>query len=426
MKAIVLAAGEGARLQPLTSTRPKHMISVGSKPILEHVLNALKTTGIDDVLIVTHYKEDIIRRYFEEGKTVRLKIEYTHQENIHGTGDALRAAEPFVKDDFLLVYGDLLFTAEAVKAVIEKHNDRRAAVTLSTIPVENTADYGIVELSDDDTVKGIVEKPRRGETSSNLANAGIYVFDTDIFSKICKTSSSARGELEIPDAISLYLREGKTVTAAQLLGEDWLDIGRPWDLLRANQWVLRRMKHRILGTVEHGASLLGPVTVAETARIRSGAYIEGPALVDEGADVGPNCFIRPFTTLGKHTRIGNACEIKFSLLMDNVHVGHLSYVGDSILGERCNLGAGTVTANYRFDAGSVKMMVKNEVIDSGLKKLGAVLGDKVKTGINALLMPGVKVGHDSWVGPNVVLERDLPPDSKITLRQNLETGALPS
>jgi bifunctional UDP-N-acetylglucosamine pyrophosphorylase/glucosamine-1-phosphate N-acetyltransferase len=106
--------------------------------------------------------------------------------------------------------------------------------------------------------------------------------------------------------------------------------------------------------------------------------------------------------------------------MDHTHVGHLSYVGDSILGERCNLGAGTVTANYRLDSGAIKMMVKDQLVDTGRRKLGAVLGDNVKTGIKSLFMPGVKVGVNSWVGPNFMVERDLPANSMASLKQNCE------
>jgi bifunctional UDP-N-acetylglucosamine pyrophosphorylase/glucosamine-1-phosphate N-acetyltransferase len=106
--------------------------------------------------------------------------------------------------------------------------------------------------------------------------------------------------------------------------------------------------------------------------------------------------------------------------MDYSHVGHLSYVGDSILGEHCNLGAGTVTANYRLDAGLIKMMVKDQFIDTGRRKLGVVLGDNVKTGIKSLFMPGVKVGMNSWLGPNFMVERDLPANSRVFLKQNWE------
>ena len=172
--------------------------------------------------------------------------------------------------------------------------------------------------------------------------------------------------------------------------------------------------------IENGAHLVGHVTIAETTRIRSGAYIEGPVYIGEHCDIGPNCYIRPYTSIGKHVRVGNACEVKSSIIMDNVHIGHLSYVGDSIIGENCNLAAGTITANYRLDAENIKMIVKDQVVDSERRKLGAVLGDNVKTGINALFMPGAKVGNDSWIGANVVVQRDVPPKTIILLKQEIE------
>jgi len=420
MKAAILAAGEGVRLQPITATRPKHLISVGGKPILERCLNAIKTAGIEEVVIVIHYKADAIRQYFGDGKQFGLKIEYVEQKEKLGTGNAVSVVEPYVQDDFLLINGDLLFTAEAVKSALDLHRKEKPAATMSVAPVEKPENYGIVELENDKVVKRIVEKPKRDEAPSNLANAGIYVFSTEIFAKIKQTSPTARGEWEIPDALTLLINEQKPVLAVKLASGDWLDIGRPWDLFEANRWALTRMKHKILGLVENGATLIGPVTVAESARIRSGVYIEGPALIDEESDIGPNCYVRPYTSIGRKVRIGNACEVKNSIVMDNAHIGHLSYVGDSIIGEKCNLGAGTITANYRLDAGTIKMMVKDKVENSGRNKLGAVLGDNVKTGINSLFMPGVKVGNDSWIGPNVMVERDLPPKSVVLLKQNLE------
>jgi len=426
MKAVILAAGEGMRLQPITSTRPKHLIKVGGKPILEHCLNVLKASGINEILMVVHYMADAIRNYFGDGGKFGLKIEYVEQKAVLGTGNAVGVAEPYVKEDFLLVYGDLLFTAEAVKKVIGLHEKEKPAATMAVVPVEKPEDYGIVELEDEKNVRRIIEKPNRKEAPTNLANAGIYVFSTEIFEKIKETSASARGEWEITDALSLLLKEKKPVLAVKISTEDWFDIGRPWDLLEANRWMLMKMEHKVYGRVENGAHLIGPVTVAETARIRSGAYIEGPTFIDEESDIGPNCYIRPCTSIGKKVRIGNACEIKNSIIMDNTHIGHLSYIGDSIIGENCNLGAGTITANYRLDAGTIKMMVKDKVVDSGRTKLGAVLGDDVKAGINALFMPGVKVGNNSWIGPNVVAYRDLPANTMVSLKQNLEERKLSS
>jgi UDP-N-acetylglucosamine diphosphorylase/glucosamine-1-phosphate N-acetyltransferase len=424
LKAVVLAAGEGVRLQPITLTRPKHLIKVGGKPILEHCLRALKSCGIDEIVLVVHYMAGAIRDYFGDGQSLGLKVEYVEQKEVLGTGNAVGIVESFVGDDFLLVYGDLLFTVEAVKKVVGLYEKEKPIVAMAVVPVENPEGYGIVEVDDDGYVKRIVEKPSREEAVSNLANAGMYVFSKEIFGKVRETSASVRGEWEVTDAISLLLREGKRVLAVEVLREDWFDVGTPWDLLEANRWVLLRMDHKVYGIVENGARLVGAVTVAESARVRSGAYVEGPVFIGEGSDVGPNCYVRAFTSVGEGVRVGNGCEVKNCLVMDGVHVGHLSYIGDSVIGEGCNLGAGTVTANLRLDDGSVKMLVKGVVVDSGRRKLGVVLGDGVKSGIGALFMPGVKVGCNSWIGPNVVVCRDVGSDRLVILKQDLEEKEL--
>ena len=426
MKAVVLAAGEGVRLQPVTLTRPKHLIKVGGKPILEHCLVALRACGVKEIVVVVHYMADAIRGYFGDGKDLGLKVEYVEQKEVLGTGNAVSVVEPFVGDDFVLVYGDLLFAAEAVKKVVGLHEKERPVVTMAVVAVENPEGYGVVEVEDEGVVKRIVEKPSREDAPSNLANAGIYVFSKEIFEKVGETSASARGEWEITDAVSLLLKEGKRVLGVEVLKDDWFDVGRPWDLLEANRWALLRMEPRVCGCVEVGAHLVGAVTVAESARVRSGAYVEGPVFIGERSDVGPNCFVRAFTSIGEGVRVGNGCEVKNCLVMDGVHVGHLSYIGDSVIGEGCNLGAGTVTANLRLDDGSVKMRVKDVVVDSGRRKLGVVLGDGVKTGINALFMPGVKVGCNSWIGANVVVSRDVEANRLVVLKQDLEERKLDS
>jgi UDP-N-acetylglucosamine diphosphorylase/glucosamine-1-phosphate N-acetyltransferase len=418
LKAVVLAAGEGIRLQPITATRPKHLIKLGGKPILEFCLDALKASGITEVVVVTHYMGDSIRGFFGDGKKLGLKIEYVEQTMMLGTGNAVSIVEPYVDDFFVLVYGDLLFTPEALANVISLFEAENPAAVIAVVPVEKPESYGIVEVAAGQAVKSIIEKPASGDAPSNLANAGIYVVSKEIFDKLKQMKVSVRGEWELTDALSLLIQDEKRVLAAKISDGDWLDVGRPWDLLEANSWALKRMEHRVNGTVENGAHLVGAVTVAETARIRSGAYIEGPCFVDEGSDIGPNCYIRPYTSIGKNVRVGNACEVKNSLIMDGTHVGHLSYVGDSVLCERCNLAAGTITANLRLDDGPVKMAVKDEVVDTGRRKLGAILGDNVKTGINALLMPGVKVGTNSWVGANFTVHRDLSANTVALLKQD--------
>jgi UDP-N-acetylglucosamine diphosphorylase/glucosamine-1-phosphate N-acetyltransferase len=396
------------------------LIKVGGKPILEHCVDALKTCGLTEIIIVTNYMSDAIRQYFGDGENLGLKITYVEQAEILGTGNAVSAVEPYVDGDFVLVYGDLLFAPDAVKNMIHSYETEKPAAVMAVVPVEKPESYGIVELENEKAVKRIIEKPASGKAPSNLANAGLYVFSKEIFDKLKQTKASVRGEWELTDALSLLIKDEKTVLASKISKGDWIDIGRPWDLLEANSWALKRIEHKVYGTVENGAHLIGPVTVAETARIRSGAYIEGPTFIDEGSDIGPNCYIRACTSIGKNARVGNGCEVKNSIIMDHTHVGHLSYVGDSILCERCNLAAGTITANLRLDDGTVKMLVKGEVVDTGRRKLGAILGDNVKTGINALLMPGVKVGTNSWIGANFTVNRDVPANTVALLKQEEE------
>ncbi len=418
MKAVILSAGEGIRHHPLTLTRPKHLIPVGGKPLLEHLLTSVKTASIEEVLIVIHYMGEKIQKWFGDGSKFGLQLKYVFQKEMRGTADAIGTIEPFIEDDFLLIYGDLLITPNVIKQILQSHEKEKPTTTMAVVPVKHPENYGIVKL-DGSYVTEIIEKPNNG-APTNLANAGIYIFSTEIFQKIKQTNLSLRGEIEITDTLRLFLDEKQSVLAVPVSSEEWLDVGRPWDLFEANERVLSQTEPVVEGEIEDGARLIGQVSVARGARIRSGAYIRGPALIGENSDIGPNCYIRPYTSIGRHVRIGNACEIKNSIILDETRIGHLSYTGDSIIGEECNLGAGTVVANYRLDGKTVKMMVKDKVVDSGRTKLGVILGDRVKTGINSLLMPGVKVGNDSLIGPNVVVYRDVPSNTRVLLKQEIE------
>ena len=423
MKAVVLAAGRGERLQPLTLTRPKVLLPVANKPLLQHLLEALRRVGVDEVLIVVHYMAEKIMNRFGDGSDLDLKIEYVRQPRIYGTADAIGMAEGRVDGEFLAVYGDLFLTPEALEAVINRHR-KNAVATLALVPVENPSHYGMVRV-EGEHVKEIVEKPESWSFEP-LANAGVYVFDSDIFDAIRRTGESTRGEREITDTIQSLVDEGQEVRAVEISRESWLDVGRPWDLLEANRRAVSGLVPEVKGRVEEGATLVGPVYVAEDARIRAGAYIEGPAVIGGESDIGPNCYIRPCTSIGSRVRIGNACEIKNSIVMNGTHIGHLSYVGDSIIGENCNLGAGTITANLRFDKANIKMVLKGQLVDSGVRKFGVVMGDGSQTGINALTMPGVKIGPGCWIGPGVVVYRDVAPNTFLRLRQELVEEETPA
>ncbi len=418
LKAIVLAAGEGRRLRPLTQTRPKHMIEIGGRPLLEHHLSSLRDAGIREILLVVNYKADQIKRHFRDGSEFGIKIEYVHQKEIRGTADAFALAEDHVDGDFLATYGDLLISSEVVKSALDLHLKKKPVATLTTVEVEHPERYAVVKSIQNRVVE-IVEKPPPESIDSKQINAGVYIFSSELFKAIKKTGKSPRGEQEITDSIKLLIESGEEIAAVKVSREDWLDVGRPWDLLEANMRVLKRIKPEVLGKVEEGAHIEGAVFVDEEARVRSGVYVEGPVYIGRGSDIGPNCYVRPYTSIGRNVRVGNAVEVKNSILMNDVHIEHLSYVGDSIIGESCNLGAGTIIANLRFDGKPVKMRIKGEMVETGRRKMGVVMGDDVKTGVGVLFMPGVKVGYHSWIGPNIVVHKDVPPNVILTLQQQI-------
>ncbi len=146
MKAVLLAAGEGVRLLPLTATRPKHLIKVAGKPILQYCLEAVKNAAIEEAIIVTHYMGEAIRQYFGEGEELGLRISYVEQKAVLGTGNAASVAEPYVDDDFILIYGDLLFGQDAVKTVLQSYKRGKTAAVMGVVPVDRPESYGIIEL----------------------------------------------------------------------------------------------------------------------------------------------------------------------------------------------------------------------------------------------------------------------------------------
>ena len=415
MKAVVLAAGEGSRMWPLAETRPKHLLPIAGKPILGHILTALSQNGVSDVAIVVGFQEEAIRRAMGTGKDYGVRLKYIQQPKWTGTASALRTAYKAVgRERFIAVYGDLMITSVAVRALIDKARD--CPRVMGVVKMPDASLYGVIELHGD-RATSIVEKPRRMRGKPEWINAGMYVLDGDVFQAIDKTGSSKRAEYELTTSLQLLIKSGKAINVAVIPESDWLDVGRPWDLFTANERVLAKLRPMTLGTVETGVTMKGPVFVDQGALIKSGSYLEGPVYCGKGVKIGPHARIRPFTSLEANVVVGLGCDVKNSIIMNGSKVPHLSYVGDSILGEHCNLGAGTMTANVRFDKRTIRMSIKNQLVDSRREKLGVIMGDHAETGINVSLKPGVRIGSGSWVGPGAIVSEDLPTGKVLLVKQ---------
>ena len=397
MKAVVLVAGKGTRMEPLTSDCPKVMLQVANKPILEHILNSAIQAGIEGFVFITGYLEQQIREYFGDGSKWGVSIDYVLQKEQLGTANAIGYAKGHVEEAFLVLNGDMLIGQEDLKALLSRTEEAVICVK----EVENPSDFGVLEVENNKVVR-IIEKPKNPPTK--LANAGVYLFRESIFDFIDRTQASVRKEFEITDSIQMLIDSGAAVGYSPLEGR-WIDIGYPWDLLKANERLLKDLKSRCEGTVEPNATLKGEVVIGKGALIRNGSYIEGPVIIGENCYIGPNCFIRPSTAIGNHARVGNAVEIKNTIVMEGTHVGHLSYVGDSIIGRRCNFGAGTKVANLRHDGKNIKVRMKGKILDSGRRKLGVIMGDDVHTGINTSINVGVMIEKGKYTSPGEIVKR---------------------
>jgi bifunctional UDP-N-acetylglucosamine pyrophosphorylase/glucosamine-1-phosphate N-acetyltransferase len=400
VKCVILAAGEGKRVHPLTYSRPKVMLPVANKPIVEwNLFNAIKA-GLKEFIFVVAYKSEMVRNYFKNGEKYKVKIEYINQGEPQGTAHAIGVVENFV-DDFIVLCGDTIFGENDIKNILKKKN------SLGIFKVETLNEYGIVDTKNDKVVK-IYEK--MDNPFSNVINAGIYHFDNKVFDFIKKTGKSPRGEYEITDTINIMAK--KAIVSSVMLKE-WRDIVYPWHLLDTNEEILKKLDKKIEGTIEKNATIKGEVIVGKNTIVMNGSYIEGPVIIGENCKIGPNCYIRPYTAIGDGCHIGNACEIKNSIIFDNSNIPHQSYVGDSIIGSGCNFGAGTKVANLRLDKKNIIVTLNSKKIDTKRRKLGVIIGDNVQTGINSMMNVGTILGDNVYLGPGAIVSGEVSSYSRI-------------
>lgn len=396
-----MAAGEGVRLRPLTSTRPKVMLPVAGKPILHHLLLEAKKAGIDEAVIVVRYLKEKVIDYFKD-KDIGIKLTFVEQGPEHGTAAAILAAEKEIRDTFVVLAGDTITEAKNIRQVIDNHKGR---ITLGVKKVEHPHLYGVVELSGD-TISLFEEKPKHPKT--DLANLSIYCMEPTVFDEIRSIPKSERGEYEI---VSLFVG-AKAVVAEGY----WKDIAYPWDMLEVNAHLLHEMEAN--NEAIENSTIKGKVIMEPGSKIIN-SYVEGTVYIGANTVVGPNAFIRGTTAIGANCEIGESTSLKNSILFDNIKAKHLAYIGDSVIGENVNFGAGTQIANFRFDESTINVQTEKGWANSGKKKFGAVVGDGVRFGVLSCTMPGKLIGEGSWVSSGVVVNKNVPAHSRVYVKQEL-------
>lgn len=398
MRAIILAAGEGSRLKPFTVTRPKVMIPVGDKPILEYVVNALQESGIIDIIMVVGYKREKIMDYFGDGHKWGVNIVYVEQFQQLGTAHALRQVSHMINDRFLVINGDTIIDSSAIKEIVRVSSGDAAMLTVT---VDKAHQYGVVKTQNH-IVRAILEKPK-GEEISNVVNAGVYSFSPIIFNFLESMEISERGEYEITDALRTMLKEGYTIKSVHT-NATWLDALYLWNLLDMNVATLAGRKADIRGKAEEGVHVIGPIALGENSVIMSGSYVVGPVAIGDNCDIGPNSVILPSTSIGSNCTIEPFTRISNSILMNNVKVSSFGHIANSVIGEGVSIGPG-------FIAESSEARVE---VDSALMKtnIGAIIGDNTEVSGRVLVKPGKIIGVRCRIGSGAMVSENVPDNTR--------------
>ncbi len=406
MKAFILAAGKGTRMRPLTTGTPKPLLPVAGKPIIQHIVDSLEDF-VDEIVVLVGWKGRMIEDSLSSSKA---ELSFTRQNELLGTADAVSNAERYIDEKFICMNGDVILLPQEIKNFVDFFEEEDTSV-VGTVPVEEPGSYGVM-VKEGDMIKEIMEKPN--DPPSDLVNAGIYGFTPEIFGAIDETERSSRGEYEITDSLELLMDEEK-LRGYELKRDTWFELSRPWELLSVNKELMGKgmFEEKREGEIQEGVHMEGKVSIEKGATVKRGSYIKGPVHISSGAEIGPNCLIRGATTIQEGCKVGNAVEVKNTILMEGSNVPHHNYVGDSVIGKNCNFGSGTKVANLRLDEKNINVVQNGEEVQTGRRKLGTIMGDDVKTGINAMINTGTIIGQGTLIGPGALAEGELGRDSRI-------------
>lgn len=375
MKAIILAAWEGTRLKPLTNTVPKPLIKIFWKPIMEHNLEHIYK-HVTEIIIVIKYKWELIKDFFwNDFKWT--KITYKEQWNEKWTWGAIKWIN--FDEDVLIINWDSIFDKEDIINLL-----KLKWYWVLVNEVEFPEKYWVFKINQNNIIEKIVEKPKKFVW--NLASLWVYKFNSDIFRCVEKIKISERWEYEITDALNLYVKNNE-LKAINIKWE-FIDIGYPWDIIKANNYFLSKLiKSDIKWKVEKWVNINWNIILEKWAILKSWTYIEWNVYIWKNSKIWPNIYIRGGIVIWNNCIIWGNNEIKNSSIWDSVVIKHLSYIWDSIIWNNVNIWWWFITANLRHDKSNIKVPINWELIDTWLYKLWIIIWDNVKTGIKSYSYP---------------------------------------
>jgi len=373
LKAVIMAGGEGARLRPLTCDRPKPMVPLMDKPMMEYIIELLTRHGIKEQAVTLQYLPDQIKDYFGDGSSFDVSLHYFLEDEPLGTAGSVKNAASFLNETFLVISGDCLTDIDLSEA-IAFHRQKKALVTIVLTPQDNPLEYGVVMVDEEGRILRFLEKPSWGEVFSDTVNTGIYIIEPEVLEYI---PSGKKFDFS-KDLFPLLLKEGKELFGCSLAGY-WCDIGNLEQYRRTNYDILSKKVKVNLNAWEKKPG----IWMADDVHLDPGARLVSPLYIGKRSSIGPGAVIGGYTVIGSGSRIDGKASIKRGVLWSQV-----------TLGENAVVRGGILAAGSRLEAGAVVYE-------------GAVVGDKTVVESGATLKPGVKLWPFKRVESGAVVHDNL-------------------
>jgi mannose-1-phosphate guanylyltransferase/phosphomannomutase len=376
LKAVILAGGYGTRLRPLTYSRPKPMLPMGPKPVLQHVVESLVKQGFDEIIITANYLEEQITDHFGDGSQFGVSIKYPKEDKPLGTAGSVRNADQFLGETFAVIQGDNITDIDLAKQ-LDYHKKKNAMATLGVIEVEQPWRYGVVQMGGDDRIVGFQEKPSPQECISNQVSTGLYILEPDVLDLIPRDRQIDFAK----DVFPAILKSGKPLYGYRAKGF-WVDIGSVEGFLEASEWVLSRLPNSVSSAADISkATLRGKVWIGDDAILEEGVTVQGPVYIEGPCVIGRGTSLRSGTILKSGARIGESSDLEGASLFGSTKINSGVRLRKCILDERCEIGARVRIEEY------------------------AVLGVACRVGDGAFVGSGVKLDPESKVEREKIIKR---------------------
>lgn len=407
MKTVFLCGGIGKRMFPMTEN--KFLLKFLGRPLLHHQIERAKQAGLEDFVFIGN-PGNIDRVQEIATHTPDIKYSLAVQEQALGMANALESAAASLTGDIIVVSPNDVFDQSAYSIILGARKRSHAASYILGYKVKEYFPGGYLVVNSQGELSNIVEKPKPGTEPSDLINIVLHLH-TDA-STLLQYIRRATGDKDdrYEQALAGMLKDQLNIKVAVYDGF-WGAIKYPWHIFNIVKYLLDSSPAYIAPSakISDRAVIEGKVIIGENVRVLENASIKGPCYIGDNTVIGNNALVRDYSHIGSNCVVGFSTEVKHSYVGDDCWF-HSDYIGDSVIGDRCSFGAGTILANFKFDESEVTVNINGARISTGTDKFGAIIGNDCKTGINSSIMPGIRLGPNSIVGSHTCLAKDLGPD----------------